>query len=174
MFSVRFAVDIPNYNPSDCQNFASQCVWYGFGGTNSSTNINSKDFPMIGSGTRAWYQTATQYDDSLSWINVISFADYVSSSSTSTRGIFGWINNNNLSYAEVGDTIQIYSSSQGWYHTYVVNAVTGTSGSRTNSNIWVCAHTSNRNNERLDTVIGSSDVPPVAIPLFCRESRWFL
>lgn len=145
----------PNYCPNDCQNFASQCIWYGFGGTNNSTYINNKEIPMVSSDDRAWYQSGTKYDNSNTWTAVINFANYISSSSYLTQGPMGVIYTNDLSCVDVGDTIQITNGTR-YYHTYVVSAVTGTLGARTNSDIWVCAHTANRYNERFDIVWGSS------------------
>lgn len=69
------------------------------------------------------------------------------------------INAGDVSNAEVGDIIQIRKLENGtwrYYHTYVVDDVDGTSGNRTNANIWVSAHTTDRFRERLDTIIGSS------------------
>ena len=144
-----------NYNPNDCQNYASQCVWFGFGALDEQDYIDLKSIPMVDTGSRLWYNTSTHDDCTNSWVNCASFATYISNGGSTVEGPSGTINTNNLSYAKVGDTIQIYNGSS-WYHTYIVNAVTGTSGSRTNSNIWVCAHTANRNNQRLDTIIGNS------------------
>jgi hypothetical protein len=145
------------YSPNDCQNFASQCIWYGFGGSYDANSITSKLFPMIASGTRAWYQAGPGggVDSYGRWWNCENFGDYISTSGSSVQGPYGWINTNNLSYAEVGDTIQLYEDGS-YYHTYVVDQVSGTSGSRTNSQIWVSAHTSNRKSHRLDLLIGSS------------------
>ena len=46
------------YNKSDCMRFASQCVWAGFGGSNSQTDINNK-YGMLTSGSKIWYCTKT-------------------------------------------------------------------------------------------------------------------
>lgn len=150
---------------SDCQNFGSQCVWYGFGGDHSYQGVADKSLPMYDNGkagARSWYQGSTKYDCSgqvsppapYTWTSVIAFADYINNGGVSVRGPYGWINTGDISFAEVGDIIQIRNTN--WYHTYVVNAVTGTYGSRTKENIWVCAHTGTRNNNRLDTAYGGS------------------
>ena len=73
---------------------------------------------------------------------------------TGLRGFV--ISTGDLSETRVGDILQIKDSSGTYYHTYIVNSVTGSEGNRTNSDIWVCAHSANRRNEQLSTIIGSS------------------
>lgn len=156
-YSIAYNQNFSNYIPDDCQNFASQCVWAGFGGTNSG--ISSKAFPMVSSGTRAWYQTATKYDTPTSWVwtGVMYFADYINNGGYQIGvGPYGWINSG-VAYAEVGDIIQVSWNNNSTYdHTMVVNAVTGTAGSRGLSDIWISAHTSDCVNKRLDLATGMS------------------
>ncbi len=144
--------DYADFN-SDCQNFGSQCVWYGLGGENSSDAIDEMDIPMVGPSTRAWYQTSS-HDELYNWVNVSGFASYVSNGGSTKMGPYGTIYSG-IKYADIGDIIQI-KNSNGWYHTYVVNDVSGTYGSRTKANIWVCAHTGNRYNNRFDSVTGTA------------------
>lgn len=135
-----------NYYSSgtDCQNFASQCVWYGFGGTDTAEYIGVKGLPM----TPEWY--ATKSSASSAWISCTSFREYVVNCEPDEVGIIGNFTSS-LTTIQVGDTIQ-YQKSNGEWHTYIVNAVTGKSGSRTTSNIWVCAHTTDRTNEQLSSI----------------------
>lgn len=58
-----------NYNPlfvnyasscNDCTNYASQVVWYGFGGINDENNIQSHNLPMI----QSWFGATNWYGDS--------------------------------------------------------------------------------------------------------------
>lgn len=152
---------------SDCQNFGSQCVWYGFGGIDNQTYINNKSFPMVSTGSRAWYQTSTRYDTPSTWVwtNVGSFANYISNGGYQIEGPNGYISTGYLATVERGDIIQVTDGSS-WYHTYVVDMVDGTFGSRTNSNIWVSAHTLNREHNRLDTLFGSSQTSLRAVRIF--------
>ena len=121
----------PSYNPRDCQNFASQCIWYGLGGTNLSYYINNKLHPMISSGSVAWYESGTQYDASSNWISCGSFWDYVNcTTSPSNGGLYGLPMYQSIAYAEPGDTIQC-DNGDGFGHTYIVYAVTGTYGAET-------------------------------------------
>lgn len=141
----------------DCQNFASQCVWYGFGGTNSAYSIDNKLFPMTATGGyRDWYCTSTYNNKTATWTAVIYFKSYLEAGGTNVVGVDGVVYNYDLSNAQKGDVIQIYNANNGWYHSYIVVNVTGTYGSRTNSDIYVSAHTNDRDNDQLFSIVGSS------------------
>ena len=144
-----------NYAPNDCQNFVSQCVWYGLGGTDNQAVINNRNKPMITSDGRKWYGRAS--GSSYSWIQVGTFRDYVVPKSDNLEGIYGVrYAQGNAAKAQKGDAVQICDSSGTYYHTYIVSGVTGTYGERTISNLKICAHTCNRRNENLGTVLGAS------------------
>jgi hypothetical protein len=151
-YNPRFEAYIGN----DCQNFASQCVWYGFGGIDEQYYIENKIFPMVASGNRAWYQTSTSTPSNWFWTGVDYFDDYIANGGYGIEGPYGWKNNYNVDYAEIGDIIQIYSGGE-WGHTYYVYNVSGTYGSRSTSDIWICAHTANRCNEKLDSIVGTNE-----------------
>ncbi len=84
---------------ASCQLFVSQCVWAGFGGSNTQTDINNRK-GMDTTGDYQWWSTKTQYNNPLyndtgsasdqgwnSWILVSQFKkyiDYVKSHSTET------------------------------------------------------------------------------------------
>ncbi len=61
----------------DCQNFASQAVWYGFDGTNDSEWINNHRLPMIDnwSGAADWWCDIDNATNS--WVNVTGFRNMV-------------------------------------------------------------------------------------------------
>ncbi len=135
------------YSNNDCQNFASQSIWYGLGGTNSTVNINNKYWPMVPSGTYSWYGTGSTTNGR--WSVCGDFGSLIANTSANRAGPHGSIYSG-ISKARVGDIIQFKeNSSSGWKHSYVVVAVTGTYGSRTASDITVCAHTTNRKNNLL-------------------------
>ncbi len=144
----------------DCQNFASQCVWWALGGKNNKTSINNKEQPMVDlpdSNDRDWFQMSTwKRDVNNHWASVTSFASYISSASSSSVGPRGTIRSG-INYAKVGDIIQVGNSSQGYYHSYIVVQVTGTAGSRSASNIWVCSHTNDYNTKQLSDVYSTSN-----------------
>lgn len=146
----------PQFAPNDCQNFVSQCVWAGLGGSNTSTAISNKNKPMITTTGRKWFcSSASSY--TTSWTVVGDFRDYVVPEADGEDGIYGVrYLKGKIANAQKGDVVQICDSNGTWYHSYIISSVTGTYGSRTLSNINICAHTSNRRNENLANVIGAS------------------
>ena len=138
----------------DCQNFGSQCIWYGLGGVNDASMIDGKYFPMVDNGKtdpRSWYSTSIKYDtpNTYVWTGVDHFDDYIDDSGYNIQGPYGTIYSG-IAYAERGDLIQIRANSTSdYHHTYVVYGVQGTAGSRTKDDIWVSSHTADRSNEKL-------------------------
>ena len=138
-----------------CQNFVSQCVWFGLGGTNTTTAISNKNKPMMTTTGRGWFCTKSGH--SASWTVVGDFRNYVVPEADGEDGIYGVrYLKGKIANAQKGDVVQICDSNGTWYHSYIISSVTGTYGSRTLSNINICAHTSNRRNENLANVIGAS------------------
>lgn len=140
---------------NDCQNFASQCVWAGLGGTSSATTRPAVTTAMVGSSSnRVWARNQsttyyTNYVQNWGWDNVCGFFSVINSSSVYTEGPLGWVYHGELLNASQGDVI-------GWDtggspsltsldHAMFVTKVTGTSGLRTTSNIYIAAHTSATN-----------------------------
>lgn len=143
----------------DCQNYASQCIWYGLGGVESSTAVNNYNFPMVGpsSSNRRWYNDRPG-NHTGSWTVVGSFADYVVAGDTSFVGLYGTVTNG-VANAQVGDIIQIRKIGEtSFCHSYVVISVTGSAGRRTADNIWVCAHTKDVSNVILSGQVDSTYV----------------
>ena len=146
-YALSYNSNFPSYanDGGDCQNFGSQCIWYGFGGVNSSTYINSHSTPMIDDGvssSNSWYHGGTKYDtgSNWAWTGVTYYRDYVRINSGLTA-----VEYNGVAYARVGDIVQVsWNGNSTFNHTYVVTAVTGTLGSRTPSDITICGHTSNQ------------------------------
>jgi len=97
----------PKFPPAntDCMNFASQVVWFGFGGINDSAHINSHALPMVTSGGTAWYPGCT------SWNNVLGptdngFLPTIDSNRISNlAGVQGW-KDQVLGGIEAGDLIE--------------------------------------------------------------------
>ena len=140
---------------ADCQNFVSQCVWFGLGGTNTTTAISNKNKPLMTTTGREWFCTKSGH--SASWTVVGDFRNYVVPEANGEDGIYGVrYLKGKIANAQKGDVVQICDSNGTWYHSYIISSVTGTYGSRTLSNINICAHTSNRRNENLANVIGAS------------------
>jgi hypothetical protein len=121
---------------------------------------------MVASGTRAWFQTGKNYpstsyprgqaDSNNNWINVINFESYIRNGGSNIVGPYGCTYTYSVTNAEKGDILQTNASGS-WGHTYEVEAVTGTLGSRTVSDIWVCSHTGNRNHNQLSTIFSNAN-----------------
>lgn len=143
-----------SYN-ADCQNFASQCVWAGFGGDNTSSSISGAVIPMDNVGTNRWYAnpTATYW----AWTACSYFRNYISSSSSSSdTRVFADIydvagNVNSFSglpiypVEMIGSVMHVYGSYGAYDHAIVITNVTG----NTRNDVYFCAHTSHRKNAKL-------------------------
>lgn len=136
-------------NGGDCQNFASQCLWFGLGGTPSASTITSARYPMVNAtmspdSTRQWF-VMTDWTHSATWTGVNSFASHVENGTTTKLGLYG-NTYKGVANARVGDILQISDDNgASYYHSYVVVNVTGS----TPDQIYVSSHTSDRQNEKL-------------------------
>jgi hypothetical protein len=95
--TISYKNDYFLWDTNSCMLFVSQCVWAGFGGSNSSTSIGAKyGMDDIGSDTSTlktkWFSTASAA--SSSWSGTNSFLSY--------------INNSNNDLNEVGITSKQY------------------------------------------------------------------
>lgn len=145
-------------NNGDCQNFASQCIWYGLGGVNTKTAIDNMQWPMIPDqdDDRGWFQLSVWSRDEYNhWASVTSFADYVKDGGTRTWGLTGTVTNG-IANASYGDIIQV-ADSNGYYHSFVVVAHSGTAGSRTAANLWVSGHTTDMYNVQFSDVYSAAN-----------------
>jgi len=142
---------------NNCQNFASQCVWAGLGGSGSSTTARPA-VSTANAGTSAFNvwcrnQSTTYYTDyylNWAWDNVRSFAKLMIASSLSAEGPYG-----NAQYTDgvqnssVGEVLTVDWGSapaeSTLDHAMFVTEVLGTYGSRTTSQVKIAAHTSATN-----------------------------
>lgn len=128
-------------NGGDCQNFASQAIWRGLGGTNTQAAVTNRWMPMITpatSSTRAWYCNHNNHN--ASWTGTISFGNYINGGGAATYGPYGQIISGYAS-AQAGDILQMDHDRDGtWDHSFVVTLVRGTAGNRAASDIQVCEH----------------------------------
>lgn len=139
----------------DCQNFASQCVWAGLGGT--TANLSEAPFPMInstlaGSSGREWY-IYPNGAHSASWTSCYYFRNYLSNGSTSKIGLYGSIGSSTAS-VKVGDILHIRNSAGEYSHALVVVGIhpDAIPGEITIDQIYVSAHTKDEAYVRLSTV----------------------
>lgn len=158
----------------DCTNFASQCVWAGYGGADGYTipsdptvndatcvalkNRVASDYRM----TSTWYgrNYDSPYGDPPSeFCGVEAFCSYVTSNSG--VGPKATVYNNNSVYSNLsvkmkaGDVLQFYSSSLGRYrHSVVVVSTTGY-GVSDYTKVRVAQHSSDYNDRSLAELVES-------------------
>lgn len=70
----------------NCQNFASQCVWAGLGGSDEPSSIDNYKFPMDRTGSNEWYGDK-RGNKSSSWATTDYFYEYLEASSRDKTGI---------------------------------------------------------------------------------------
>ena len=113
---------------------------------------------MVTVSGREWWATSSTTHTSWRWTGVDEFAAYVDDGGYQIAGLFGAVGSRGaVANGDPGDIIHLYRTSDGqWYHSMFIVDVTGTSGYRTNADYYVCAHTSNRRNETMESILGSS------------------
>lgn len=146
---------------ADCMNFASQCIWAGFGGSNSTTDIaNGNGMDKVGSnsGNTAWWANNTSGTNS--WASCRNFRLYVTNSAGSAdKGLLCDMiptayNSNTLAFSAedlIGAILHVQGSSNGspvaGGHAVFVNNATG----NTRDKIYVCAYNNCAKNKLLST-----------------------
>lgn len=160
---------------NNCQNFASQCVWAGLGGSGSSTSARpAVSTSVAGSdGPNVWQRNvATKcYSSSTYWLNwtwdtVRGFANMMVESDPDREGPCGNTQySGKFRYAAVGNVLSVdwdgNPSRDTLDHAMFVTEVSGTSGSRTTSQVKVAAHT-NPTNSAYETVANYTGMPASA------------
>ena len=140
----------------DCQNFASQCMWAGFGGSQTSAAIKEHSLPMDVSGDSQWFgRSASGGKINYSWISCQSFRKYLTGSTDGTghggsnaaadTGMYATILDvaaasgfSGVTAEElVGATAHVEGVGGAYAHAIVLTAATGTR----RSEIWFCGHT---------------------------------
>ena len=149
------------FSTSNCQNFASQCVWAGLIGDLDSalSRTSYRGIPAVYSSssnpsiTNLWcrYQRSSAHmhgtEKKSSWDQCTGFKLMLSQSTSTKDGPLGTMVYGSFRTAEVGDIIYWNkngpaSSSNPLSHAMVVTKVTGTYGSRTKNDIFIAANTS--------------------------------
>lgn len=162
----------------DCQNFASQCVWAGFYGNNTTSAIDAHGVPMDKEGTNVWYGSSYMWGETPSWRGCNNFRTYITNSKTGTDiGVYGNIYDieanagvTDVSYLSLqGAVIQVdgYSDNgqlTSYNHSVVVDAATGLS----RNEIYCCGHTNMAKHVKLSE-INSSCAAKLIIPHYFRS-----
>lgn len=142
---------------NNCQNFSSQCVWAGLGGSGTSTTarpaVPTSRVSIDAFNVWCRNQNTTYYDKfyfNWAWDNVRGFMKLLRASSMYAEGPYG-----NAFYAdavkcaEVGNVLSVNWSGtadeDSMDHAMFVTGVTGTFGSRTKGDVKIAAHTTQTN-----------------------------
>lgn len=135
-----------NYSTyGDCQNFASQCIWAGFGGSDDQTALNSQLYPMDYDQPNLWYDS-NENGHTSSWTAPSNFINYIEASKTSglARIEASTIGSDDspvsVSDLEIGDEVIItgeVGDENRYSHAIIIVDITGSSY----SNVYYCAHT---------------------------------
>lgn len=136
---------------NDCQNFASQCIWAGFGGKNDQTSINSHAIPMMYN----WYADKTSYIPN--WTSISNFMPLVTGNyNTDGYGVRAY--DTTIGTITVGDLV---IDPDGAHVMVVYSAQDKNSNGITDwDEIYICGHTNNRRNHNLKALYGSPSTPP--------------
>lgn len=130
---------------NDCQNYVSQCIWFGFGGRSSA----NKDFPMHSE----WWADTTSTSTTWNWTGTSYFLNWVTSNYTNGNyGLQAYATTpSNIS---AGDYIYIPG------HVLFVTKASDADGDGyvEYNELEICAHTSNRKDKNLAALYGST--PP--------------
>ena len=151
----------------DCQNFASQCMWAGFGGSQDSGSIAYHSLPMDNAGSNQWFgRPASGGKFNYAWISCQSFRQYLTgsrdasgsggSNAAGDAGMYASVLNvgegSPLSAVTaeelVGAAAHVNGSGGQYSHAIIFTAATGTS----RSEIWYCGHTRDVTNVKLGDV----------------------
>ncbi|MDF1618628.1 amidase domain-containing protein [Petrocella sp. FN5] len=134
-----------SYGSNDCQNFVSQCIWWGMGGRSSS----SKDYPM----TSVWWANTSGETSTWNWTGTSYFKSWVQGSNNSN---IDGVDYSYPTYIEKCDYIYVPG------HVMIVSNIVDldSDGYADWNEIQICAHTSNRNDHNLKALYGGISSPP--------------
>lgn len=167
---------------NDCQNFASQCVWAGLGGSGtdkkarpavSTTLVGSSAFNVWCAGQSTTYYSSSTYWLNWAWDNVRGFSKLMVASTSTAEGPYGnAYYSSGVQNAEVGNVLTVdwdgAPAQDTLDHAMFVTSVTGTYGSRDKTNVKIAAHTS-PTNSAYQTVSSYTSEP---IASFGRAAIW--
>lgn len=151
-FALSYNTHFVSYQGSDCTNFASQCVWYGFGGIDAPQYIETHQSPMIDDvpGATDWW--ADSQNSSITWRYLPSFlqmlVDNAEKHTSGVWGMQGWLSTTIWGDLVVWDNPNITGP---YDHVYLVchhEDIDG-DGFTTLNELFVCAHTADRLHKRL-------------------------
>ncbi len=143
----------------DCQNFVSQCIWYGFGGVNDYSHIHLRALPMVDDdlypSAAGWWNDGSY--STQTWRVVSTFYDMIKANHDGDRaGVQGF--EGSLAYTVKGDFLWWKDASGVWSHSMIVTDWIDRNGNaRADYNeLYYSGHTNNRKNVQLSQYIADS------------------
>lgn len=142
----------------DCMNFASQCMWAGFSGSQTRANIDAHNIPMDSDGTTAeykWYSCSKDNEDTRlsnstgSWRSCSAFRTYIGNSNASsdiglkcnTADVAAGANFSGVTTTALkGAVCHVTGSGPNYGHAIVLTDVNGLARNQ----IYLCAHYTDR------------------------------
>lgn len=179
--TARYNANFKRFADNDCQNFASQSVWAGFGGSNSVTAIEEHKLPMDteGSGaTSLWYGAVAGASDSEktpSWTSCEYFRNYITGNPTSSNGIVASTHRTTGGFGNIvstpsdllGTVLHVTNPGHAtWGHAVIVTQAT----SLNRNGVYFSGHTSNRLNYNLQEMYGSQNIYVIVPSSFCNTT----
>lgn len=161
----------PNYadEGGNCQNFVSQCLWAGFGGSNTQAAISGREFPMDTIGAGSYYWATTSSNSSTAWAGTISIKNYLAAvnNGNPTNGLItNFVSTSANSYTGsfeaytgstsnlVGSIVYVPGSENEFGHAIIITDAT----SKSFSDIYYCANSSMAKNKRLSDSYSNTTV----------------
>ena len=131
----------------DCQNYASQSVWYGFDGINNSYYIETHFNPM----TSSWWADSTDTGYG-AWTSCSAFTNYVTNNmENDLYGPQGY-DTNDTGGLQVGDLVYIT-----YGHAMIITKIDDVDNDGVDfEDIYISAHTYNHKDRKLDLISGVS------------------
>ena len=141
----------------DCMNFVSQCMWAGFGGSQTQRSVDSASLPMDTDGDSQWYSYGADStaEPALSWVSCQSFRKYLTgaldgagtegSNASDDRGMCAAILDVGPgspitgvpAESLIGAAAHVEGAGGPYAHAILLTDAVGTS----RSEIWFCSHT---------------------------------
>lgn len=156
----------------DCANFASQCMWAGFYGSNDTDSITNGRLPMDSKGSINWYCQSNSIRNG-NWCYANMLCDYpeaVANAGSGESGIiadvYKRVSGGQMSIPNIGSNLNgavfcvTTSTTNG--HAIVIN----NASSNSLNNIYFCAHTQAVNNMPLSASVGYalSKIDTIIVP----------
>ena len=159
-----------NWFGKDCMNFASQCVWAGFGGSNSWADIPAHQ--GMDTVNPYWWCDNAEQCPSGSWASCGAFRTYIKESKNlSSMGLICKNStvpetSNDLGYSAsqlVGAVLHVDTS---FGHALFVNAATGTIRDK----VMVCSYNNCRKNVKLSLLYPAKNDPASAVEVIIPQT----